>query len=145
MNFEVIDGGVDAGACGRADTVAIASRALAVAGDDWDCVDDRVLLVATTPLDGGVEEVPVGIDQFGCVAVVEVPSGCTVIGYVASHAGDQAADGAFDAAANVAVNPHVLHQQIVCAYIRVDAVGVVVIGRRTGAGGGNGRASDVMH
>ena len=116
--------------CWGSDSVAVASGALAVAGDDGDGMNHRILLVASAPLDGGVEEVPVGVDQRSGVAVVEVPSCAAVVGDIASSAGDQAADGAFDAAADVAVDPHILQQQVVGVDVGVDAVGVVVVGGR---------------
>ena len=123
----VVDGGGDAGAVRCADAVSVAAGALAVAGGDRDGVNSGILLVASAPLDGGVEELPVAVDAGSGVTVVEVPACAAVEGYVASLAGDQAADGSLDAAADVAVDPHVLHEQVMGGVVGVDAIGVVVV------------------
>jgi hypothetical protein len=72
--LRMIDGGRETGSVWGADAVAIASVTLAVAGDYGDGVNDGILLVASAPLNSGVEEVPVAIDHRRCVAVVKVPA-----------------------------------------------------------------------
>jgi len=108
------------------DAVAISAVALAVAGDGSSA---GIGLVAPVPLDGGVVEVPDAVDACCGVAVVEVPASGSVVGDIASSAGDDSADRAFDAAAEVSVNPHVLEEEIVSVDVGDDAVGVVVIDR----------------
>ena len=136
----VIDVGREAHAWRRSYAVAVASGALAVAGDGGDGVDNGVFLVAAVPRDGGVVEGPEGVGEAGCPvaivgagAVIEVPAGHAVEIDFASVAGDRASDCPYDAAVGVAVDPDILEHEVVGVGVGGDAFGVVVIDGVVGA------------